>query len=191
VVAIALDWTSLFVRRFLITPGLVTAGFVQVFDDAPKAHLGHSVLSGFVDYPYSADPPDLVGRWFFGNPKTHANSGWLGDGFVNFGYPGMIAASLILVLVLWAIDDAAKGLPLGFACLLFLAPGFALCESAILTTILTHGVFATIVLAALAPRDEWARRGLVVGGEWEPAAVRDPALRVGPRPGERPAAVRP
>jgi hypothetical protein len=165
VVAIAIGWTSLFVRRFLITPGLVTAGFVQVFDNAPKAHLGHSILSRFVDYPYSDDPADVVGRWFFGNPATHANTGWLGDGFANFGYPGMLAASVILVFVLWTIDDAAKGMPLGFACLFFLPHALTLCESAILTAILTHGIFAAIVLAALAPRDGWARSGLVVGDD--------------------------
>jgi hypothetical protein len=180
VVAIAIGWTSLFVRRFLITPGLVTAGFVQVFDNAPKAHLGHSVLSRFVHYPYPVDPPDLVGRWFFGNPDTHANTGWLGDGFANFGYPGMLGASLILILVLWTIDDAAKGLPLGFACLYFLPHALTLCESAILTAILTHGIFAAIVLAALAPREGWRRQGLVVGGDPPRPAAPDPGTRTEP-----------
>jgi hypothetical protein len=189
VVAIAIGWTSLFVRRFLITPGLVTAGFVRVFQDAPKAHLGHSVLSRFVHYPYPADPPDLVGRWFFGDPKTHANTGWLGDGFANFGYPGMLAASVVLVLVLWAIDDAAKGLPLGFACLYFLPHALTLCESAILTAILTHGIFAAIALAALAPREGWSREGLVVG-DATLGSNTERRTRAGPRRAHLPTGVR-
>jgi hypothetical protein len=163
VVAMAIGWTSLFVRRFLITPGLVTAGYVQVFDNAPKAHLGYSVLRSFFQYPYQAEPPDLVGRYFFGDPATHANTGWLGDGFANFGYPGMVGASLILVLVLWAIDDATYGLPLGYACLFFVSPALALTEAAILTGILTHGIFVAIVLCALAPRTGWSRPGPIVG----------------------------
>jgi hypothetical protein len=162
VVAMAVGVTSLLVRRFLITPGLVAAGFVQVFDEAPKAHLGYSVLRGFVQYPYQAEPPDLVGRLFFGDPTTHANTGWLGDGFANFGYPGMVGASLILVLLLWAIDDATKGLPLGFTCLFLLPLALGLCEAAILTAILTHGVLVAIVLCALAPRTGWLRSGAVV-----------------------------
>ena len=165
VAAIAIGDTSLFVRRLLITPGLVTAGYVRVFDDAPKAHLAHSVLSRFLDYPYDADPADVVGRWFFGNPQTHANTGWLGDGYANFGYPGMLAASVILVVVLWMIDDATKGLPLGYACLLVLPHALTLCESAILTSILTHGIFVAIVLAALAPREGWRRTGSLVGDD--------------------------
>lgn len=180
VALMAVDWlrssehlTLLITRRTLITPGLVTTGYVQVFDDAPKAQLGHSVLEGFLRYPYQVEPPDLVGARFFGNPTTHANTGWLGDGFANFGYPGMIGASLILVLVLWMIDDAAKGLPFGFACLFLLHPALALAESAILTTILTHGVFSAIVLLALAPRTGWTRDGPVIGHDPTPAAVPD------------------
>jgi hypothetical protein len=146
------DWVSLIVRRFLVTPGLLTAGYVQVFDDVPKAHLAHSVLSPFADYPYRVEPPELVGAVFFDNPETHANANLLADGFANFGYPGMVGACLVLVLLLWVIDDAARGLPLGFACLIFLMPTLALADSGILTSMLTHGFLAVIVICAVAPR---------------------------------------
>ena len=36
--------TSDFVRRVLVTPGIVLSGYVQVFQDIPKAKLGYSVL---------------------------------------------------------------------------------------------------------------------------------------------------
>ena len=147
------DLTSLFVRRVLVTPGIVLSGYVQVFEDIPKARLGYSVLRNVYPYPYQKEPPDLVGAEFFDDPFTHANASWLADGYANFGYPGMLAATAVLVLLLWAIDDATRGLPTGFACLLFVMPGLALAESAILTAILTHGYFAAIVLCALAPRD--------------------------------------
>lgn len=146
------DLTSLFIRRTLVLPGLTTAGYVQVFDDAPKAQLAHSVLSPFVEHPYLEEPPDLVGRLFFGDPETHANGNWLADGYANFGYAGMLAATVVLVLLLWAVDDAARGLSAPFACMVFVVPAIALAESAILTAILTHGFFALIVLCALAPR---------------------------------------
>jgi hypothetical protein len=147
------DLTSLFIRRTLVLPGLTTAGYVQFFDDAPKAQLGHSVLSSFVHYPYDSEPADLVGADFFGNPDTHANGNWLADGYANFGYPGMLAATIVLILLLWAVDDATRGLSAPFACMLFVVPAISLAESAILTAILTHGFFALIVLCALAPRD--------------------------------------
>jgi O-antigen polymerase len=152
------DLTSLIVRRFLVTPGLLTAGYVQVFDDIDKARLAHSILSPFFDYPYTKDPPFLVGATFFGDPSTHANANMLADGFANFGYLGMVAACLVCVVLLWAVDDAAEGLPLGFACLVVLMPALALADSGILTTMLTHGFLATVVILALAPRTGWPGR---------------------------------
>jgi hypothetical protein len=156
------DWTSLMVRRLLVTPGLITIGYVQVFDDIEKANLAHSIFSSWLSYPYRLEPPDLVGAEFFGDPTTHANGSWIADGFANFGYPGMLAASFVVVLLLWAIDDATRGLPVGAASLLFLIPAMTLAESAVLTAILTHGYFAAIVLSVLAPRDGWRQRGAVV-----------------------------
>ncbi len=151
--------TSDFVRRVLVTPGIVLSGYVQVFQDIPKAKLGYSVLRGFFPYPYTKEPPDLVGAEFFGDPFTHANASWLADGYANFGYPGMVAATVVLILLLWAIDDATRGLPSRFACLIFLMPALALAESAILTALLTHGFIAAIILCALAPRDDLPDRG--------------------------------
>jgi len=150
--------TSDFVRRVLVTPGIVLSGYVQVFQDIPKAKLGYSVLRDFFPYTYAKEPPDLVGADFFGDPFTHANASWLADGYANFGYPGMIAATVVLILLLWAIDDATRGLPRRFACLAFLMPGLALAESAILTALLTHGFIAAIILCALAPREGWPQR---------------------------------
>ncbi len=148
------DWTSLIVRRFLVTPGLLTAGYVQVFDDLDKARLAHSVLAPFLDYPYAQEPPPLVGAAFFGDPDTHANANLLADGFANFGYPGLVAACLVFVVLLWTVDDAADGLPAGLSCLVFLMPALALADSGILTTMLTHGFLAAVVLCALAPRPD-------------------------------------
>lgn len=156
------DFTSNMVRRLLVTPGLSTVGYVQVFDDGPKAHLAHSILRSWLTYPYPREPPDLVGLDFFGDSATHANGSFLADGFANFGYPGMLAASLVLVVLLWAIDDAARGLPAGAAALLFLMPAMTLAESAVLTAILTHGILAAILLCLLAPREGWRDRGAVV-----------------------------
>ena len=41
-------------------------------------------------------------------------------------------------------------------------PAMTLAEAAVLTSILTHGYFAAIVLCLLAPRDGWVQRGVTV-----------------------------
>jgi len=149
------ELTSLIARRVFITPGLVSTGYVAVFSDIDKAKLGHSVLWWLYPYPYPVEPADLVGALFFDRPDTHANASLLADGYANFGYLGMVAACLILVLLLWAIDDASRGLPRGFSCLLFLLPALTLAESGVLTSILTGGILLGIVFCALAPRTGW------------------------------------
>ena len=150
------ELTSLIARRVFITPGLVSTGYVAVFSNIDKAKLGHSVLWWLYPYPYPVEPADLVGALFFDRPDTHANASLLADGYANFGYPGMVAACLILVLLLWAIDDASRGLPRGFSCLLFLLPALTLAESGVLTSILTGGILLAIVFCALAPRTGWS-----------------------------------
>ena len=149
---------SLIVRRLLVTPGLLSAGYVSVFSDLDKVHLSHSVLSPFLRYPYPAEPPDLVGAVFFGDPDTHANANIFADGYANFGYPGMVLACAVLVLILWTVDDATEGLPLGASSMMFLLLGLALGDGSVFTSILSGGFLAALVLAAVLPRDGWTAR---------------------------------
>jgi hypothetical protein len=134
------------------------------------------VLRWIFPYPYPVEPADLVGALFFDRPDTHANASFMADGYANFGYPGMVAACLILVALLWAIDDATRGLPAGFSRLLFLMPALTLAESGVLTAILTGGIMLAIVFCALAPRTGW------------PPVLGDRAVGTGPVRGTRPGA---
>lgn len=149
------DYTSIMVRRFLITPGLLTAAYVEVFGDREKAELAHSFLSSFLTYPYDKEPPELVGSLFFGNPDTHANANLFADGFANFGYGGMVLECLVLLVLLWLADDAGRGISIRVSALVLVMPVLALCDSGIFTTMLTHGLVAAIVVCALVPRTGW------------------------------------
>ena len=150
------DWTSLIVRRFLITPGLLTAGYVAVFSDMEKAKFGYSFLSPFFGYPYAAEPADIVGAEFFGQPTTHANANMLADGFANLGHPGMLLECLVLVGLLWLIDDATRGLPVGVAAMVFFVLTLSLADSGIFTSILTDGFLLAILICACMPRTGWS-----------------------------------
>lgn len=150
-----LEFTSLLVRRFLITPGLLTGAYVWLFADIEKAHLSHSFLSPFFQYPYSREPPQLIGELFFGNAGTNANANLLADGFANFGFLGMLLECLVLMVVLWIIDDACRGLPVRAAALVFVMPTLSLADSGLFTTLLTHGMGAATVACLLMPRTGW------------------------------------
>jgi hypothetical protein len=152
------DWTSLMVRRFLILPGLSTAGYVAVFTDMEKGTWAYAFLSPFFDYPYgAAEPADIVGAEFFGRDSIHANANMLADGFANLGHPGMLIECLVLVVLLWVIDDAARGIPLPVAATLFFVLALSLADSGIFTSITTDGFLLAILLCACMPRTGWGR----------------------------------
>ena len=166
------DFTSLLVRRFLITPGLLTAGYVSVFADIPKAEFGHSFLSTLQSYPYSREPPQLVGELFFGNASTNANANLMADGYANFGFPGMLLECLALMVVLWFVDDACRGLPVGVAATAFVMPTLSLVDSGLFTTLLTHGLGAATLACLLMHRSGWP----------DPAATATGMVQRGRRP---------
>jgi hypothetical protein len=173
-----LDWlsssntyTSLIARRLLLTPGLLTAGYVSVFSDIDKAGFAHSFLSSFSTYPYAEEPPLLVGSLFFHRPGTYANASFLADGFANLGFPGMVLEGVVLAVLLWLVDDACRGLGVRVGAQLLVMQALALVDSGLFTVVLTHGLAATVLVCALAPRTGWARRGRTGAGREPPDAV--------------------
>jgi hypothetical protein len=170
-VAWGLDWlssstayTSMLVRRLLLTPGFLTAAYVSVFSDIDKVAFSHSFLSSFSQYPYAAEPSELVGAQFYSRPGTHANASFLADGYANLGYPGMLLEGLVLAVLLCLIDDACRGLSVRVGSLLLVMEALALASSGVFTVMLTHGLVATILVCAMVPRVGWARRREHAGG---------------------------
>lgn len=148
-------WTSLFVRRFMIVPGALVAGYVSVFHDKPKYGFPN-VLPG-VEAPYATAPSRMVGALFVGDPNTNANASLFGDGFAQAGYLGIFIEGLFLVLLLWAADAATKGLAKPVAALVFFMPTIALVSGSVFTVAVTHGFVFAIVVSACLPRTGWGR----------------------------------
>lgn len=157
-----LIFTSYFVRRLIVTPGLIAGLFFEFFSSHPKALLGHSVLAPLVHYPYDATPPRVIAQAYFGRDFS-ANANLWADGFANFGFAGIFGFTLLLGAVLYLFDALAarRGLRqrLLIAYLLGL-PAFTLANSALLTSLLTHGIaFAFVLLYAVPPTLFAARLG--------------------------------
>lgn len=140
-------WTSLFVRRFLVLPGVLTGAYVMVYDILPRA--------GFGTDPSGLVPAQIVGRVFFGSSTANANASLFGHGYALFGYDGIFIESLLLVLLLWAADDLTRDLPVPVASLMFLMPAITISNGSVFTSILTTGFGATLVLSATVPVEGW------------------------------------
>lgn len=147
--------TTFFVDRLLLTPGVLTAAYVKVFDGQPKAVWGDGVLARFTDYPYASAPPYIVGLEFHGEADTYANANLFADGYANLGYPGMLLEALAFVLVLWALNSFGRHVPFKVTAMLLLMPTLATANSGILTSLLTNGYALVILVLLFAPSDGW------------------------------------
>jgi hypothetical protein len=152
--------TSLFSRRFIFTPGVFTSIYVRFFSENPQAHLGHSVLRYFVDYPYELNPPYIIGQWMANNPSLAANANLFADGYSNFGYLGVIGAGIVLLVYMRFLDRAAVGLPIVMSGMVVVIPAVTLSNTSVLTGMLSHGLVAAVLLLALVPRDTLSEQEL-------------------------------
>jgi hypothetical protein len=151
----SMTWTSIFVRRFILTSGMLTSTYVLFFADRPHLYLSHSVLKEFIPYPYNLPYPRAIGEYVTGSASVSMNANVFADGFANAGWAGVGGVALILAALLALIDDASRGLPLVVPCAIFLLSAITLSNTAVLTTIWTHGLAVAIVLVAFLPRSGW------------------------------------
>lgn len=145
---------SIFVRRLIMNNGLLTGFYLEFFTENPKALLGHSILENAVEYPYALGPPNLIGGIFYGNVATSANANMWADAYANFGFLGMILFSIALAAFFWVYDSIAQKTDLRIATLLLAVPAMSLCNAALLTTLLTHGLLLAMLVIFILPEEE-------------------------------------
>jgi hypothetical protein len=136
---------SLFYRRFLLLPARLNSCFFEVFQNQ-QIKLSHSILKHWLDYPFELQPPYLVCEHCLGSAEGHANNGLFSDGFMNFGWAGVIAWSLGVGLLLNVVSTLRT--PSHFVLLDFVFLNF-LKSTAFLTVMLTHGGWFYLILVLL------------------------------------------
>lgn len=135
--------SSMFVRRLILTPGILSGWYFDFFSDHPQVRLGHSVLEGLVPYPYDRLPPLLIGNAYFGREQTYANANVWADAYANFGFPGVIGFTLLLLIVFWAFDCLIAGRPyrqLVLVAAVLTGPAISLANTSLIASLVTHGL---------------------------------------------------
>jgi len=145
--------TSLLVRRAVITPGLLTGFYFDFYSTHSLMLYAHSFLRGIIDNPYVSSPPFVIGLHYFGDPETSANANIWADAYANLGHLGVLLHSGVVGGILWVIDGLARRIGVRAATLLIVAPAWAMVDSALFTSLLTHGLglLALIFWAAPSP----------------------------------------
>jgi hypothetical protein len=138
--------------RMTALPGLLTGYYYEFFSSHPQAHLGHSILSSLVDYPYAAEPPYLIGARYFHSAGNDANANIWADAYANFGYAGIVLFTILFAILLWLYDSIAAGSRnTRVAALAIGLPAFALANGGLLTSLLTNGLALAMLLVYLMP----------------------------------------
>lgn len=132
---------SIVVRRLYFIPVLVSDAYFNFFDHSPL-FLSHSWLSPLFDYPYDVEPSFLIGDIMYGRTTINCNTGFIADGFMNFGHLGAALFVVLAAALLHFIDSSdydARYFGLVFLLLQTMV------NSAFFTTLLTHGGFLLLV----------------------------------------------
>jgi len=134
---------SLFVRRVFFVPTILNQYYFDYFNHN-YVYLSHSIFKNFIDYHNDLMPAHLIAGVYFDKPEMSANNGLISDGFMNFGYFGVVLFSVLFSLLL-ALLNSIKLDSKYFGLFIFYMITFI--SSAFLTVILTHGFWLVLLLA--------------------------------------------
>ncbi|MEA3450474.1 MAG: O-antigen polymerase, partial [Bacteroidota bacterium] len=95
---------SLFIRRMFFVSPLLNEYYFDFFQGQP-VYLSHSIFKLFIDYPYDVTPAYIIGDVYFNKPNMSANNGIISDGFMNFGYLGVIIFSFLFSIILAILNS--------------------------------------------------------------------------------------
>lgn len=139
---------SVFYLRTLGIAGLLSAQYHDFFLAHPLTYLSHSRIgSMFYGYPYTQSIGFEIGDYYSGAPGLNANAHfYVTDGFSAFGYPGLIFAGILALIVFVVIDAVTNKVDkrIVVSMLAFFVIGIS--NVSLLTVLLTGGLLFLIAI---------------------------------------------
>ncbi len=148
---------TLFVRRLLLLPGLLTGYYFDYFSNNPKTMALDPISRVVFDSVYEERVPRLIGRVFFDSTQTSANAHLWADGYAALGVAGMIIVTVVFGGILWAFNSLALERHETLVAILTAVPGFNTTNSALFASIGTHGIGVALLLLWIFPRQPHGR----------------------------------
>lgn len=133
---------DLLIRRTLMDPSLMDIFYFDFFDGRPM-ELSHSIFRSLAHNPYEVQPSYIIGSEYLNNPLNNAGSGIIGDGFMNFGMPGVMISIFVAVFVLNFVLQA--NINHHFYGLVFIII-YGLTATGILTNLMNGGVIFLLII---------------------------------------------
>ncbi len=146
--------SSLFIRRTLLGPANLSFLYYDFFSTHEHTYLSQSIFRYFVNYPYSMTPGHIIAKEYFNDLETNSPTGLLAASYMNFGFLGFLFSGFLLLIVLKTLDSFSKNKDIRLGIAAIAMPTITLINSAILTTLLSHGLLLTLLLLYLLPEKE-------------------------------------
>lgn len=136
--------------RFLFIPAANKFLYYEFFSQYPKSYFSDGLIGKTMglSYQYNGTIGQTIFAYMLGGNlyDSNSNTGYLGDSYAQFGFLGLIVMSILLAYIIRFIDNASRGLGFSFIVSVISIFIVILNDGALLTTLLTNGLFITIIL---------------------------------------------
>ncbi|WP_256421600.1 hypothetical protein [Halobellus rarus] len=137
---------SIMIRRVFFLPPKAQTHYYDYFSENEFAYFSMSRVGFFIDEVYEESLPTIIGREYFSGAS--ANAAYFADGYAQLGLLGILIVSIVLGFVLLIANSMIDSTD-PIATTAVIIPFFSLINSALTTTLLTHGLVVGIALAIL------------------------------------------
>ena len=131
---------SLLIRRVLFVPAQLSFYYYDFFSKHQLMYLAESHLNPVLSNPYTMPTVHLIGKIYYNSPAMAANTGYLGDAYMNFGFLGMLLFSVILGILVVIMDSITARTDITVAVGATIMPIYALVNGALFTVLGTRGL---------------------------------------------------
>jgi hypothetical protein len=149
IIGYANGWVaSLMLRRTFLTPADINNNYYKMFSELSPIYWAESrITMGLVEYPYSLPSSMMVGREMYGFETLNANTGWIGSGFLNAGFAGMLIYAVIIGILFSLLNAYANFSDKRIVVAIMIGPTLTVMMSSDLpTAFLNHGVLLGVIL---------------------------------------------
>ncbi|WP_326907833.1 hypothetical protein [Sedimentibacter sp. MB31-C6] len=147
----SLTIASLFIRRLMFVPAQLKYFYFDFISKNEYLLFSSGIIGKIINtkYPYNMRFVNLISYVYYNDPITAANTGYLGTGYANLGFSGIIIYTALITVILIIIDSIGKKLDNSMVVGILLFSMLSLNDSDLLTTLLTGGLLLLIVLLYL------------------------------------------
>jgi len=151
--------SSLATRRTLLVPAQLSFFYYDFFSNNQFTFFSqHHIFQNLINYPYNLNPPHLIGEAYFNRPQMGANNGIVSDGYMNFGFIGMIMWAIVLSFILKLIDNLGKRKNIKITITVIMIPTLSIISSSLPTVLITHGLVLSLLLLYLLPKEKFKQK---------------------------------